>query len=269
MLEVLGYLMAALVGISLGLIGGGGSILTVPILVYVIGINPILATSYSLFIVGFTSLVGAYNNYRKGLVDIKIALLFGVSSITIVFITRKILLPLIPSVLFDAGYFQVTHAMATMVIFALLMLLASVAMINDNQADIKVGELTALNKFPVFKLLVFGIVVGLATGFLGAGGGFLLIPALVLILKMPMKNAIGTSLLIIALNSLIGFTGDVGHFDFDWKFLIIITLIAVAGIFAGGYLAKNIDGNKLKKGFGWFVLIMGNYIIIKELFFNR
>ena len=269
MLEVLGYLMAALVGISLGLIGGGGSILTVPILVYVIGINPILATSYSLFIVGFTSLVGAYNNYRKGLVDIKIALLFGVSSITIVFITRKILLPLIPSVLFDAGYFQVTHAMATMVIFALLMLLASVAMINNNQADIKVGELTALNKFPVFKLLVFGIVVGLATGFLGAGGGFLLIPALVLILKMPMKNAIGTSLLIIALNSLIGFTGDVGHFDFDWKFLIIITLIAVAGIFGGGYLAKNIDGNKLKKGFGWFVLIMGIYIIIKELFFNR
>ena len=269
MLEVLGYLMAALVGISLGLIGGGGSILTVPILVYFMGVNPILATSYSLFIVGFTSLVGAYNNYRKGLVNIKIALLFGVSSITTVFITRKILLPLIPSVLFDAGDFQVTQAMATMVIFGLLILLASVTMINDKQADIKVGELTALNKFPVFKLLIFGIVVGLATGFLGAGGGFLLIPALVLILKMPMKNAIGTSLLIIALNSLIGFTGDVGHFDFNWKFLITITLIAVAGIFAGGYLAKNIDGYKLKKGFGWFVLIMGFYIIIKEVFFNR
>ena len=269
MLEVLGYLMAALVGISLGLIGGGGSILTVPILVYIMGVNPILATSYSLFIVGFTSLVGACNNYRRGLVNIKIALLFGVSSITTVFITRKILLPLIPSVLFDAGYFQVTQAMATMVIFALLMLLASVAIINDKQADIKVGELTTLNKSPVFKLMAFGIVVGLATGFLGAGGGFLLIPALVLILKMPMKNAIGTSLLIIALNSLIGFTGDVGHFDFDWKFLITITLIAVAGIFVGGYLAKNIDGNKLKKGFGWFVLIMGIYIIIKELFLER
>lgn len=268
MLEVVGYLLAALVGISLGLIGGGGSILTVPILVYVLGINPLLATSYSLFIVGFTSLVGAFINYKKGFVNIKIALLFGSSSITTVFITRKIVLPIIPKVLFAIGHFQVTQALATMVLFALLMLLASVAMINDKQSGTgSDGKITS-NHTPVFKLLTYGILIGLATGFLGAGGGFLLIPALVLILKMPMKSAIGTSLLIIALNSLIGFTGDIGHFDIDWKFLTIITLIAVAGIFAGGFLAKKIDGNKLKKGFGWFVLIMGIYIIIKELFFT-
>jgi uncharacterized membrane protein YfcA len=269
MLEVLGYLLAALVGISLGLIGGGGSILTVPILVYVLGISPILATSYSLFIVGFTSLIGAFNNYRKGLVNIKVALLFGVSSISTVFISRKIVLPKIPAVLMYIGDFQVTQAMATMVLFALLMLLASVAMINDKQADIDSGTFNTSNITPVFKLLSLGILIGLATGFLGAGGGFLLIPSLVLILKMPMKNAIGTSLLIIALNSLIGFTGDLGHFEFDWKFLIFITLIAIMGIFAGGLLANKIDGNKLKKGFGWFVLIMGIYIIIKELFLTR
>jgi uncharacterized membrane protein YfcA len=269
MLEVVGYLLAALVGISLGLIGGGGSILTVPILVYVMGINPILATSYSLFIVGSTSLVGAFNNYQKGLVNIKIALLFGISSISTVFITRKMIMPMIPQVLFGTGHFQVTQAMATMVLFAILMMMASFAMINDKQAAIDSDAFTNSSNPHIFKLLAFGVLIGLATGFLGAGGGFLLIPALVLILKMHMKNAIGTSLLIIALNSLIGFTGDLGHFDIDWKFLITITLIAIAGIFAGGFLAKKIDGDKLKKGFGWFVLIMGTYILIKELFFTK
>jgi len=268
MLEVLGYLLATLVGISLGLIGGGGSILMVPILVYVMGINPILATSYSLFIVGFTSLVGAFNNYKKGLVNIQVALLFGISSITTVFITRKIVLPKVPKVLFNIGHFQVTQALATMVLFALLMLLASFAMINDKQANVDTGEVSKPSNLTIVKVVGFGLLIGLATGFLGAGGGFLLIPALVLILKMPMKNAIGTSLLIIALNSLIGFIGDLGHFIIDWKFLLVITLIAIAGVFAGGFLSKKIAGEKLKKGFGWFVLIMGICIIFKELFFT-
>src|SRR4029078_5159315 len=115
--------------------------------------------------------------------------------------------------------------------------------------------------------LIYGILIGLATGFLGAGGGFLLIPALVLILKIPMKQAVGTSLLIIALNSFVGFTGDIGHFTFNWKFLTIITLVAIAGIFVGGFLAKKIDGEKLKKAFGWFILVMGVYILVKEIFF--
>ena len=107
----------------------------------------------------------------------------------------------------------------------------------------------------------------MVTGFLGAGGGFLLIPALVLVVKMPMKQAVGTSLLIIALNSLIGFTGDIGHFKIDWIFLTIITLVAIAGIFVGGFLAKKVEGDKLKKAFGWFVLVMGIYILAKEIFF--
>ena len=264
-MEIAGYLLAAVVGISLGLIGGGGSILTVPILVYVMGINPILATTYSLFIVGSTSLVGAYNNYRHGWVNIKIALLFGLSSITTVFITRKIWMPLIPPVLFSNGHFSVTKELATMVLFAVLMLLASVAMIRNTAEEISSFEGASDAPIKIFTLLLYGVAVGLVTGFLGAGGGFLLIPALVLLIKIPMKKAIGTSLLIIALNSLIGFTGDIGHFAIDWKLLILITIIAIGGVFIGGYLSKKIDGEKLKKAFGWFVLVMGIYILVKEL----
>ncbi|MBL7701620.1 MAG: sulfite exporter TauE/SafE family protein [Ferruginibacter sp.] len=266
-MEVIGYFLAALVGISLGLIGSGGSILMVPILVYVFAFNPVLATSYSLFIVGSTSLVGAVNNFRKGLVGTKTALLFGLSSVTTVFITRKFIMPNIPDVLFSIGNFQVKHDLATMVLFAVLMLMASVAMIKgsrDNNINIHICSTSA----DTAKLLLFGVLVGLVTGFLGAGGGFLIIPALVLILKIPMKKAVGTSLLIIALNSLIGFTGDLSHIDIDWKFLAIISLISVAGIFIGGALSKKIEGHKLRKAFGWFVLVMGVYIIIKELFFT-
>jgi uncharacterized protein len=265
-MEIIGYFLAALVGVSLGLIGGGGSILMVPILVYVFALNPIMATSYSLFVVGSTSLVGAFNNSRKGQVSIKTALLFGLTSITTVFATRKFIMPVIPEVLFSIGGFEVKQTMAIMVLFAVLMLMASVAMIKGRKETTELaGESSSAD---TAKLLMYGVLVGLATGFLGAGGGFLIIPALVLILKMPMKKAVGTSLLIIALNSLIGFTGDLGHIDIDWKFLLIITVIAITGIFIGGALAKKIPGEKLKKGFGWFVLVMGIYIIIKELFFK-
>lgn len=263
---ILGYFLAALVGISLGLIGGGGSILTVPILVYVMGVSPVLATSYSLFIVGSTSLVGAMNNYRKGLVSIKTALLFGLSSITTVFITRKMIVPAIPKQLFRIGELQVTQSMATMVLFAVLMLLASTSMIRKKKTII-IDDVQQ-NETQIPKLLLYGVMIGFATGLLGAGGGFLLIPALVLIMKMPMKKAVGTSLFIIALNSLIGFTGDLGHFNMDWQLLLLITSIAIVGIFIGGFFAKKIDGSKLKKAFGWFVLVMGIYIIIKEVFIH-
>jgi len=265
-MELLGYFLAALVGISLGLIGGGGSILMVPILVYVFAINPVIATSYSLFVVGSTSLLGAINNYRKGLVSIKTALLFGLSSITTVFITRKLIMPVIPDVLFSIGTFQVKHELATMLLFAILMLMASVAMIRRRKDGPHVD--TTISTTDTAKLLGYGMLIGLATGFLGAGGGFLIIPALVLIVKMPMKKAVGTSLLIIALNSLIGFTGDLGHVIIDWKFLLTVSAIAITGIFIGGAIAKKIAGEKLKRGFGWFVLVMGIYIIIKELFFT-
>lgn len=265
-MEFAGYLLAALVGISLGLIGGGGSILTVPILVYVMGLNPVLATSYSLFIVGCTSLAGTIQNYRKGFVNINTALLFGVFSISTVFLTRRFILPVIPATFFPGQRIHFSHEMATMVLFAMLMLAASFAMIKNGRSNLPENVLVKKD-INFFKLVFFGILIGLVTGLLGAGGGFLLIPVLVLILKMPMKQAVGTSLFIITLNSLIGFTGDIGHFPIQWKFLLSITLVAVAGIFAGGALAKKLDSNKLKKIFGWFVLVMGVYIIFHELFF--
>ncbi|MEP6684743.1 MAG: sulfite exporter TauE/SafE family protein [Parafilimonas sp.] len=260
-----GYIASLFIGISLGLIGGGGSILTVPVLVYLFGVNPVLSTSYSLFIVGSTSLIGAINNHRKNMVRVKVALLFGLSSITTVFTTRKFILPLIPEKLFMLGGFTITHSFATMILFAVLMIMAAIAMITNNtvKQSKKISSESGL-----IILLLYGVAVGLATGLLGAGGGFLLIPTLVLFVGLPMKEAVGTSLLIIALNSLIGFTGDLGHFAIDWLFLGTITIIAVTGIIIGGALSKKIKGEKLKKGFGWFVMIMAITILIKEVFFS-
>lgn len=262
-MQILGYFASLLIGISLGLIGGGGSILTVPVLVYLFSINPVLSTSYSLFVVGSTSLVGAFNNYLKGFVRIKTALLFGLSSITTVFLTRKFLIPHIPENFGTIGNFKITESLLVMVLFAILMVAASLSMINDSNKKIKIDR-DHNKKINIPKLLSYGIAIGFVTGLLGAGGGFLLIPTLVLLVKLPMKEAVGTSLFIIALNSLIGFTGDLGHFNIDWFFLLKITAIAIAGILIGGALNKKIHGDHLKKGFGWFVLIMGIYIIIHE-----
>lgn len=262
-MEIAGYIASAFIGLSLGLIGGGGSILTVPVMVYLFGVNPLLATSYSLFIVGSTSLVGAYNNYRKGFVNLKAALYFGAASIVTVFLTRKFIVPAIPENIATVYGFTITSAFLTMVLFAILMLLASVSMIKGDKSAATEEECKDCIRF--FRLLGFGMAIGLITGLLGAGGGFLLIPALVFLVKLPIKKAIGTSLLIIALNSLIGFTGDLGHFPINWNFLLIITMIAVAGIFVGGLLSKRIPAANLKKGFGWFVLVMGIYIIAREV----
>lgn len=262
-MEVIAYIVAAFIGISLGLIGGGGSILTMPVLVYLFGVSPTLATSYSLFVVGSTSLIGAISNYRKGQVNIKAALFFGAASIVTVFLTRKFVVPLIPEYLFTIGSFRVSSALATMVFFGVLMLMASISMITSKQTEGEAQECKNCIKF--FKLLGYGLSIGLVTGLLGAGGGFLLIPALVFLLKLPMKKAIGTSLLIIALNSLIGFAGDIGHFDIQWRFLITVTIVATLGLLIGNLISKKLPGEKLKKGFGWFVLIMGIYIILKEI----
>lgn len=265
-MEITGYLLAALVGLSLGLIGSGGSVLTVPILVYVMGVNPVLATSYSLFIVGTTSLVGAVNNYIRGLVDTKTALLFGVTSVVVVFATRHWLVPAIPEKLFTAGGFTVTKSIAAMLLFAVLMLFSSLAMIRSGRYD-KTGN-TVHKTQGILSLTGYGIGIGLVTGLLGAGGGFLIIPVLVLLMGLPVRQAVGTSLLIIAFNSLIGFTGDIGHYDTNWHLLLTVTSVSIAGIFAGTALSRKIHGPQLKKIFGWFVLIMGIYIIAKELFFS-
>ena len=261
-LEILGYFGALIIGVVLGLIGGGGSILTVPVLVYLLAINPVTATAYSLFVVGASALVGAFKNMQKKLVDFRTAIVFSIPAFIAVYATRKYMVPAIPESLFSIGGFEITKNIGIMLFFAIIMILASVSMIRENGKKKADAEKISYN-YPL--IIIEGIVVGVLTGIVGAGGGFLIIPALVLLAKLPMKKAVATSLLIIAIKSLIGFIGDVQNMNIDWLFLAIFTGLSVVGMFVGIYLNKFIDGKKLKKGFGWFVLLMGVYIIWAEI----
>ncbi|MEG9328384.1 hypothetical protein SAMN04488034_103173 [Salinimicrobium catena] len=263
MTEILGYLGALIIGVVLGLIGGGGSILTVPVLVYLMAINPVTATAYSLFVVGTSSLVGAVKNMQKKRVDYRTAVVFSIPAFIAVYATRKFLVPAIPEHIITIAGHEITKNIAIMLFFAFIMILASVSMIREQKEKPVKTEKVKYN-YPL--IIIEGLIVGVLTGIVGAGGGFLIIPALVLLAKLPMKKAVATSLLIIAIKSLIGFIGDVQNLDIDWPFLLIFTGISVVGIFLGVYLNKFIDGKKLKKGFGWFVLLMGIYIVWKELF---
>ncbi|MFN8344299.1 MAG: sulfite exporter TauE/SafE family protein [Spirosomataceae bacterium] len=264
--EIFGFSASIFIGISLGLIGGGGSILTLPVLVYLLGINPVLSTAYSLFVVGTTSLVGSVNFMRKGLVNYKAALVFAIPSFVAVFLTRKYLVPAIPDSLFTVAGFEITKNIAIMLFFAMVMLAASYSMIKDNRKKEENTPSELQFNYPMIGLE--GAVVGVLTGIVGAGGGFLIIPALVILARLPMKMAVGTSLLIIAAKSLIGFAGDISNNTIDWSFLLEFTALSVVGIFVGSYLSRFIAGDKLKKVFGWFVLLMGVYIISKEIFFK-
>lgn len=261
-LEILGYFGALVIGVVLGLIGGGGSILTVPVLVYLLAINPVTATAYSLFVVGASSLVGAVKNMQKKLVDFRTAIVFSIPAFIAVYATRKWLVPAIPESLFSVGEFEITKNIGIMLFFAIIMILASISMIREKaKKKFKADDI----KYNYPLIIVEGTVVGVLTGIVGAGGGFLIIPALVILAKLPMKKAVATSLLIIAVKSLIGFIGDVQNMNIDWQFLAIFTALSILGMFVGIYLNKFINGNKLKKSFGWFVLIMGVYIFWAEI----
>ena len=288
-MEILGYIGAVLMGLSLGLIGGGGSILTVPILVYLFSIDTVLATAYSLFIVGLTALVGSVSHVRMGNIHWRMALVFGVPSIVAVFLTRAYLVPALPDPLFWIGTILISKALGMLIFFASLMVVAAYSMIRKQKAETPTPPSDGSRTSDVADLAVSaavtgiigggdgvlirgtlvileGAVVGTVTGLVGAGGGFLIIPALVLLAKLPMKQAVGTSLMIIAAKSLIGFTGDLkGNEQIDWSFLLTFSAIAIGGIIAGSWLSRHIPNEKLKPAFGWFVLVMGVYIITREL----
>lgn len=265
-MEYFGYFASILIGVSLGLIGGGGSILTLPVLVYLFSVDAVVATAYSLFIVGATSAVGSWNYFQKGLVDVKTAIVFGIPSIITVFLTRAYIVPAIPKIIMMIGTFALTKSAFLLLLFAVLMVAAAYSMMKKEKPLTNCVEEKQVFNYPI--IVLEGTLVGMLTGLVGAGGGFLIIPALVVFSKLPMKKAIGTSLVIIAAKSLIGFFGESSETIIDWILLTKVTSLAVFGIFIGMSISKRIDGAKLKPVFGVFVLVMGVYIIVKETIFK-
>lgn len=260
-MEIIGYFLAIFIGLSLGLVGSGGSILTVPLLVYFFGISPEVATSYSLFIVGSVSGLGAFFKFRKGEVNLRIAILFGLTSIVTVFLTRKFLFPAIPDILLSFGDFQLDKSFALMVLFSLLILFSSIYILKDNKA----GKMNVPVKTPLSGLVCWGLVIGLITGLLGAGGGFLIVPVLMFLFNAPIKIAAGTSLAIIASNTLLGWLGDWGQVELDWGLLSKLLLITIIGLVFGMALSRKINGKKLNQAFGWFLMLMALLIMLMEI----
>lgn len=261
---VLGYIGALLMGLVLGLIGGGGSILTVPILVYLFAVDKVTATAYSLFIVGSTAAVGSADQIRKGNVHWRSAIWFGVPSIIAVFATRRWIVPALPDHFGNVLGIELTKGTLLLLLFAVLMLVAAIGMVRKTAptAHTSTGGRTA--SLPI--TLLEGSMVGMLTGLVGAGGGFLIIPALVMFGGLGMKQAIGTSLVIIAAKSLLGFGGDLlAGCVVDWTFLLTCTATACAGIIIGTRIGARIPGERLKPLFGWFVLVMGVAMIVAEL----
>ncbi len=264
---ILGFMIAAVVGISLGLTGGGGSILTIPAMVYVLHIEPLLATSYSLFIVAFASLAGSVNNMYRGLVNYRAAAIYALPSMISVFITRKFLLPLIPKEIV-LGRILLNKGETLMLLLAFIMLIASFSMLRSGERDRPVqSDSGTTYNYPL--IFVEGIIVGAVTGVLGAGGGFLIIPVLVIVSHIPMRIAIGTSLLIISVNAMVGFAGDVDHHEIEWLFLIPFTIVAVVFVTIGSYAGRNLSSARLRKVFGWFVFGIACFILYSEIVLRK
>ncbi len=263
-MDLAGYIAMLLVGASLGLLGGGGAILTVPIMVYLFGKSPTLATSYSLFIVGVSSLFGVWRYHSKKLVAFRVAVNFAAPSFFGTFAARRLLMPALPDVILRADGLTIRKDQLIMLVFALVMLGASASMIRRSGDGVALRLSTGDGRL---TLGLLGLAVGFVAGFVGAGGGFLIIPALVVVAKMEMPTAVGTSLLIISANSLFGFAGDLAASkEIDWRFLGTTTGIALIGISFGTYVSRFIPTSKLKPAFGWFVLVMGGYVLLSQLY---
>jgi uncharacterized membrane protein YfcA len=262
--SILGFIGALLIGGTLGLIGGGGSILTVPVLVYLLDMDPVRATGYSLFIVGLTSAFGAGRYISMDRCRIKAGLFFAIPSMLAVFLTRRYLIPALPEEIFRIGEIPVDKGMFLMTLFALLMIGTSWSMIRgfgkgENAPD---REGTGA----MILLMAGGAAVGVLAGLVGAGGGFLIVPALILLARLAMKDAVGTSLFVISIQSLIGFLGELGQEGpaIEFGFLFVFSGIAVIGALLGVYLTRYIRNERLKPIFGIFVLLMAIGILIGE-----
>lgn len=266
-MEIIGYLASIFIGISIGLIGTGSGTLTIPALIYLFGVDVVPATAYALFIGGLTSAVGSISYIRNKLIHIKTVISFGLSSIIGVLFTRSYIIPNIPENIMNINGIVVTKDLFIITFFAILMSIASYSMIKKTkESEVKEHRKLKIN-YPL--IAIEGLIVGIITGLVGTGGGFLIVPTLVILLKLPMKEAVGTTLLIIAAKSLIGFLGEPNIAGMDWKLLISVVSCTISGVLIGTFLSRRIDGRKLKPFFGWVLLILGICIIIKEVLLNR
>ena len=261
---VLGYGGALLTGLVLGLMGGGGALLSIPVLVYLFHIPATTATGYSLFLVGITAAFGAVQNVRKQLVDYTATLYYGVPSVITVYMLRRFVIPNLPDVMFSIGNYAVDKNHFILFVLSVVMFGAAYKMITGSTAD---ADSETSRPVSHVKLIAYAVAIGSFLGLVGAGGGFLMIPALVYFANLPMKKAVGTSLLLVSVNSFIGFLGDINaNHALDWNFLLLFSAFSVVGVFTGIYLQHFLNGEKLKKSFGWFVLAVAVYMLIRETF---
>lgn len=265
--EIIGFAFALLIGLVLGLLGGGGAILTVPVLTYLFGLTPVVATGYSLFIVGIAASVGTFNHIVRKLVDIKVALLFGVPSVAAVYCVRKVVLPAIPDNVAQFGGWLMTKDAMLMIILGVMVLASAIFMLVGRKphenAYLRATKMTIKQ---MLLVMAQGIAIGAITGFVGTGGGFMIVPAMVILCKLPMKVAVGTTLLIATAKSLVGFVGEIQvNPNIDWAFLLSFSAIAVVGIFVGNAISKKASNTSLQRAFAWFVLAIGGFILTKEL----
>lgn len=268
MMELTGYLASALIGLSLGMMGGGGSILTVPVLVYFFGVDAVSATTYSLCIVGVASLAGSIDYYSRRQIDFRMVLTFGIPSVSTVFVVRNYLLPAIPRNIHLSPTIYIMRDDALMMVLAGLMVISALSMIRKSGRKPETGEMErAVGRSKGARLVVLipaGILTGLVTGLLGAGGGFLIIPVLVLGMKLPMKRAIGTSLSIITINALTGLLFSVTRGTYDWNLFLSLSLIAIAGIILGSRISSRVSGSALRRGFGIFLFLVSAFIFSRS-----
>ncbi|HRE58605.1 MAG TPA: sulfite exporter TauE/SafE family protein [Candidatus Kapabacteria bacterium] len=256
------YILAIFMGFLLGMLGGGGSILTVPILVYVGNIPAQNATGYSLFIVGVTALIGSIINMRKSLVRTREGLVFAVPALLTMYAMRAGILPMIPETVI-LPLVSVEKATLIMIVFSIVMMIAGIRMLRQQIQQHTPSNLNYIH------IIISGAIVGIVTGFVGAGGGFLIVPALVLLLRLPIREATATSLFVITLNSMVGFSGDIiSGANFDWNIMGIFTAVSILGMIIGIKIATIINPQKIKTIFAWFIMVMSVFILTKELFFH-
>jgi len=256
------YAASVAIGLCLGVIGAGGSILTIPVLVYLLKTDPLVSTIYSMFIVGACSFVGTVLSAVKNCIDFKAAVWFGIPSVIGVFAARKLIFPLLPEKFFCIGSLTVSKDVFIMVVLAGVMLFVSLRMLKNNSAQVRHDKALHL---PTSFFVLQGVITGIVTGLLGVGGGFLIVPALLLWARLSIKIAIGTALLIITINSAMGFASGYSSIATDWALLLKYATGAIVGILAGTRLADKLPADNLKKILAWFIIITSVYVLYRQI----